>query len=254
MSISGAVGDFFGAMGSFDAAAGYSSASKSSYKSADLTRMSTKIQETQKDQELYKTLGSEDAAVAGAGFANSGSAGDLMRMSAQQAALSKQLIQNQGEITAGGFDAQGASYKSQQKASNAAGEGQIAGGVLQMVGWVICTEFVKQRRLPRKFWMPGAAIFAQYPDYVREGYFVWAVPSVRHIRANPYSIYSRFLCQVFNWRAENIAAHAGVKGARKLLRGALVTAFLWPICYGIGAVRTLLNKSTDWKVLYNGGR
>lgn len=254
MSISGAVGDLFGAMGSFEAASGYSKASKSAYQSADITRASTKIQEQQQDIQTYKVIGAEQASTAGAGFVTtSGSAGDLLRSSAQQAALSRQLIENQGEITAGGFDAQGASYKAQQKAANAQGEGGIIGGVLQAVGWVICTELVKQNRLPRKYWMPGAAVFAAYPDYVREGYYVWAVPSVRHLRDHPRSLYSRFLCAVFNWRAENIAAHAKVRGARVLLRGAMVTAVLWPLCYGIGAVRALLNKSTDWKGLYNGG-
>lgn len=253
MAISGAVSDLFGAFGSFEAASGYSQASKSAYKEADLTRRSTAISEQQKDVETFKIIGSQEASVAGAGFANTGSAGDLLRMSAQQAALSKQLIANQGEITAQGYEAEGAQYKSQQKAANAQGEGQVAGGVLKAVGWVICTELVKQGRLPRKWWMPGAAVFASYPDYVREGYYVWAVPSVRHLRDNPGSLYSRFLCSVFNWRAENIAAHASVRGARVLLRGAMVTALLWPLCYGIGAIRALVNKQTDWKGLYNGG-
>jgi len=253
MSISGGVSDLFSAGGSFEAAAGYGQASKSAYKSADITRSSTKIQLQQQDIQTYKILGTENADVAGAGFTSGGSAGDLMRMSAQQAALSSQLISNQGEITAGGFEAQGASYKAQQKAANAQGEGQVVGGILGLVGWVICTELVKQRRLPRKYWTPGAAVFASYPDYVREGYYVWAVPSVRHLRNHPRSLYSRFLCAIFNWRAENIAAHAKVRGARILLRGALVTAVLWPLCYGIGAVRALMDKQTDWKGLYNGG-
>lgn len=251
---SGAVGDLFGALGSFEAAAGYSKASKSAYKSADITRASTKIQAQQQDIQTFKVIGGEQADTAGAGFlTDSGSAGDLLRSSAQQAALSRQLIENQGEITAGGYDAQGAAYKSQQKAANAQGEGQIVGGVLKAVGWVICTELVKQGRMPRKYWMPGAAIFAAYPSFVREGYHVWAVPSVRHLRNNPDSLYSRFLCRVFNWRAENIAASRGVKGARHLLRGLAVTVVLWPLCYAIGAVRHALKQETNWKGLYNGG-
>jgi len=253
MAIGGAVSDLFGAFGSFQQAGALSKASKASYENADITRRSTAIELAQKDQEVFRVVGAQQAATAAAGFTTGGTAGDLLRMSAQQAALSEQLIQNQGELTARGYEAEGASQKSQQKASNAAGIGGIVGGVTKLVGWVICTELVKQGRMPRKFWMPGAAVFASYPDYVREGYYVWAVPSVRHLRDNPNSLYSRFLCRIFNWRAENIAASRKVRGARHLLRGLAVTAVLWPLCYAIGAVRFALNKQTNWKGLYNGG-
>lgn len=256
----GAVGDLFGAAGSKQASSAYTTAAKIAEQNKALTERSTAITEQQQNIQTFKVLGTEQADVAGAGFTAGGTAGDLLRASAQQAALSKQLIQNQGEITAGGYEQQAQAYQGQAQAAQTQSKGQAAGGVLgilgtvasvaSVVGWVICTEFVRQHRMPRRFWMPGAAIFAQYPDAVREGYFVWAVPSVRHIRAHPYSLYSRFLCAIFNWRAENIAAHAGVRGARKLIRGAAVTAILWPLCYSIGFVRRALNLKTNWESLY----
>ncbi len=256
--IGGAVSDLFGAEGSKQAAGAYDKAAQIALGNEALTRRSTAIQEQQQDIQTYKIIGSENTEVAGAGFQQSGTAGDLLRSSAQQAALSKQLINTQGEITAQGYEQQAQAYEGQAAASKTQAKGQTAGGLLSAVsgvaslvsGWVICTELVKQNRMPRKFWMPGAAVFAAYPEAVREGYFVWAVPSVRHLRANPRSLYSRFLCTIFNARAENIAAHAGVKGARKLIGGAAVTAVLWPLCYSIGAVRIALKKSTDWKGLY----
>lgn len=252
--IGGAAQDIFAAAGASESASAYSEASNLAQSNADITARSTAIQTQQEGIQTYKVLGTETADVASAGFTQGGSAGDLMRASAQQAALSKQLTQDQGEITEQGYEEQAVAYKGQEKASNTQAEGDVVGGVLKtaaaVIGWVICTELVAQRRMPRRFWMPGSAVFAQYPDYVREGYWVWATPSVRHLRAHPNSTYSRCLETVFNWRAENIAAHAGVKGARKLIRGAAVTAVLWPLCYGIGAVRALLNKTTDWKGLY----
>lgn len=251
MSISGAVGDLFSAAGSFDSANAYSKASNIATSNAALTRRSGEIQEEQEQRAIITGIGGENASVAGAGFTAGGSASDLMRMSVAKGALDKQLLANQTEITAQGFDQQAAAYKGQEKAANAQGEGQVAGGILGAIGWVICTELMKQGRMPRKFWAPGAAVFAAYPEAVKEGYHVWAVPSVRHLRDHPRSLYSRFLCAVFNWRAENIAAHAGVSSARVLVRGALVTACLWPLCYAIGAVRNTLNLSTDWKGLYS---
>ena len=122
--------------------------------------------------------------------------------------------------------------------------------LLAIVGWVICTEFMRQGRLPRRWWITGARIFSAYPEPVRQGYFLWAIPSVRHIRCRPYSLYSRFLCAIFNWRAENIAARAGVPGARRLLRGALVTVVLWPVCYVLGLIVMATKGELDWKALY----
>lgn len=252
--LGGAVGDIFSGFGAMASASAYSTASKLSYESADITKRSTAIQEQQQNIQTYKAIGTEEAQTAAAGFdTGSGSAGDLMRSSASQAALSKQLIESQGEITEKGYEEQGVAYKGQEKASNMQATGDFLGGALSIAGWVICTELVAQRRLPRRYWMPGAAIFASYPDAVQEGYYVWAVPSVRHLRLHPYSRYSRLLCAIFNWRAENIAAHAGVRGARVLVRGALVTACLWPMCWVLGAARLALKRTTNWKGLYNAG-
>ncbi len=248
--LSGATEDLFSGLGQFQAANAYSTASNIATANAALTRRSGDIQQEQEQRAIIAGIGSENASVAGAGFASGGSAGDLLRMSVQKGALDKQLLANQTEITAQGFEQQAAAYKGQEKTANAAGTGDVIGGVFKAVGWVICTELVRQSRMPREFWKPGAAIFAVYPKFVQEGYHVWAVPSVRHLRQHPHSLYSCLLCAAFNWRAENIAHAAGVSSARHLYRGAAITVILWPLCYAIGAVRRALNKSTDWKGLY----
>lgn len=257
--VGGAVSDLFGMFGSQQAASAYDKAADVAEGNKAVTLRSGEIQQQQENQTIVQSLGTTNAGVAGAGFTMGGSAGDLLRMSAQKGALNKQLLANQTEITAQGFEQQAQAYEGQKEAANTKAAGQGIGGALQgvmgvaeLTGWVICTELVNQRRMPRKYWMPGAAIFASYPEAVREGYFTWAVPSVRHMRRNPLSLYTCFLSVVFNWRAENIAARRGIKGARKLWRGAAVTAVLWPICYAIGAVRLALNFNTNWKGLYSG--
>lgn len=251
-----AVSDIFGAIGSSDAASAYGTASNIATKNAALTEISGQIQQQQEGIAITKALGGEQASTSGAGFNNSGGTPtDLLRASVQQGALSKQLISNQTQITALGYEQQAAAYKGQEKAANTAAAGQGLGGILgiasSVIGWVICTELLKQRRMPVRWYNFGAQVFRHYPNAVKEGYHVWAVPSVRHLRVHPYSLYSCFLCVIFNWRAENIAAHAGVEGARKLWRGALVTVVLWPICYSVGWVRITLRKHTDWERLYN---
>lgn len=115
--------------------------------------------------------------------------------------------------------------------------------------WIICTELVKQNRLPKSWYSAGAKVFAAYPEIGKRGYYVWAIPSVAHLRANPKSAYSNFLCRIFNWRAENIAAHHGIPGARKLWRGAAVTTVLYPICIIIGSV-VWAGSLVDWKRVY----
>lgn len=122
--------------------------------------------------------------------------------------------------------------------------------VTSVLSWIICTELVRQRRLPIRWYIAGSAIFAAYHPWVKEGYYLWAIPSVGHLRRYPNSAYSRLLTLVFNWRAENIAAHASVKGARKLYRGAAITGILWPVCFMLGCGLHLLNLTQDWRSVY----
>lgn len=255
--VSGAVGDLFAAEGDAQSAAAYGQEQQIALQNEAITKRSTAITEQQEQRTITQAEGTTSAGVAGAGMTAGGSALYLMRSNVQQGALSKQLIANQGEITAQGYAEQAVAAGGQEASAKAAAAGQeagaaggILGAVASIVSWIICTELVKQRRLPLRWYTYGAQVWRYYPDEVKEGYYVWAVPSVRHLRRYPNSLYSRFLCAIFNWRAENITAHAGVPGARKLWRGVAVTAILWPICYAIGYVRIKLNRRTNWELLY----
>lgn len=127
----GAVSDLFGAKGSQQAASAYKTAASIAKKNEALTRRSTAIQAQQQDILTFKTIGAEQADTAAAGFSTTGgSAGDLLRASGQQAALSKQLIENQGEITAEGFEQQAQAYLGQAQAAQTQAKGQGVGGLL----------------------------------------------------------------------------------------------------------------------------
>jgi len=125
----GAVSDLFGAAGSSDATSAYKKAASIAESNEQLTARSTAIQTQQQDIQTYKVLGTESADTAAAGFEQSGSAIDLMRASAQQAALSKHLIENQGEITEQGYAEQANAYSGQAAAANTQSTGQVIGGL-----------------------------------------------------------------------------------------------------------------------------
>ena len=74
------------------------------------TEQSTAVKQVMADRQISMGIGTEEAGIAGAGFSNSGSALDLLRSSAQQGALQKQLIGQQGLITEAGYNEQAASY------------------------------------------------------------------------------------------------------------------------------------------------
>lgn len=71
-------------------------------------------------------------------------------------------------------------------------------------GWIVCTELHRQGRLSTGLYRPGLAHFRSY-DYDRlRGYYIWAIPAVKHLKADPNSWISNTLCSVFNARARYI--------------------------------------------------
>lgn len=128
------ISSLFGAVGDLQSAKGYKKAAAQADLSAQLSEQSTQIQITQQQRELYKTLGSQQADIGGAGLANSGSALDLVRSSAAQGSLAKQLIGLQGEITKSGYEAEAASYRQMASASKKSALGGAIGGAIKIAG------------------------------------------------------------------------------------------------------------------------
>jgi hypothetical protein len=125
----GAVGDLFTASADKAKAQGdllekqnYLLASDLATQNAAFTAQSTAIQTAQIDRETFKAIGGEQAQIAGAGLAQSGSAIDLLRESASQGALTKAVASQQGLITEAGFTEQAQADQTQAQAAQVAAD------------------------------------------------------------------------------------------------------------------------------------
>jgi hypothetical protein len=136
-NIGGAVNDLFAvqgyrykAQGDRAEQQGYLQAAAFADKEATYTEWSTRIKQAQTDREIFKSLGETRADVAGAGFAQSGSALDILRESASQGALTKAVLGEQGLIQEEGYREQAASYRRMADAAGmtAAAEDRAATG------------------------------------------------------------------------------------------------------------------------------
>lgn len=130
-AISGAVGDLFAADSNRAKAEGnriqaenYDLASKLATQNADFTETSTAIKQTQLDRSIFQTIGGQQADVAGAGFAASGSALDILRDSASQGALTKAVAGQQGLITEAGYQQQATSFTNMASAARMAADAE----------------------------------------------------------------------------------------------------------------------------------
>lgn len=132
----GGVADIFGGFGmrakgnaAKIEAAQYHEAADFSRFNAKITEQSTGIQQMQQARTATQALGGVEAGVAAGGFNLSGSGIDLLRSSAQQAALEHAIVGQQGQITALGYEEQGKSYDAMaaaaEEAANASKLGEI---------------------------------------------------------------------------------------------------------------------------------
>lgn len=101
-------------------ATAYEQAQSIAEQNAAMEGISTKLAQAQTARQVRLTLGAQGAGIAGAGFANSGSALALYRSSARQGALAQQLEGVQGNLTQGGFLAQAVQAGGEAGAANAA--------------------------------------------------------------------------------------------------------------------------------------
>lgn len=120
--LSGGVSDLFGgsstasglrlkAQGDLVEAGNYDLAAGLAKQNEQFTEQSTAVKSTMAQRQQYLGIGKETAEIAGAGFdTSSGSALDLLRSSAQQGAMQKQLIGQQGLITEAGYNEQADAY------------------------------------------------------------------------------------------------------------------------------------------------
>ena len=151
--IGGAIGDIGGAVTDLFAAGGQQASaasdriSASSYRQAadiagqnlDIEKQSVAIKQLQADREIYLNESAQKAAAAGNGFQEAGSAVAILADSANQGALQKRLIDQQGQITENATQMQINSLNTQatlaDNAANAADNaafGDTLGGALKI--------------------------------------------------------------------------------------------------------------------------
>jgi hypothetical protein len=98
------------AQGDLSEAQQYDLASTLAQQNEQFTKTSTGIQEAQSQRNTTMQIGGQQNAIAGSGFANSGSGLDILADSARQGALAKETIGQQGQITEAGYEEQSQSY------------------------------------------------------------------------------------------------------------------------------------------------
>lgn len=145
------VSDIFAGFGDLAKAQGYGLeqqsyelASQYALQEEQYTKMSTDIQQAQQARKISGVLGGIGSEVAGAGFAASGSALDILRSSASQGALEHAVIGEQGLITEQGFAEQAQAFNLQAEAAgkaassaNLAAIGSFVGAGLSFAGAAI---------------------------------------------------------------------------------------------------------------------
>lgn len=111
------------AQGDLAEASNYDLASDLAQQNEKFTETSTAVKAQQIARSNFQTIGGQQADVAGAGFASSGSSLDLLRDSASQGALTSAVAGQQGLITEASYTEQAKSYQTMsQAATTAAGE------------------------------------------------------------------------------------------------------------------------------------
>lgn len=130
-NFAGAAQDLFAAQGDkskaqydFAEASNYGIAADLANQNEKFTETSTAIKEAQQQREALSARGGVEGEVASAGFAESGSALDILRDSAAQGALTHAVLGQQGLITEAGYKEQAQSYETMQAAATQAGNAE----------------------------------------------------------------------------------------------------------------------------------
>lgn len=130
----GAVSSLFGARGARASASSYDEARRVAEENALFAKSATTIRDLQIQRSVFKTLGTQQAQVGGAGFAASGSALDILRDSASQGAHARAINEEQGAITANSYTEQAGLFSGMSDAAKASAKGQGIAGLIQAGG------------------------------------------------------------------------------------------------------------------------
>ena len=130
-SAAGAVSDLFAAEGDRAEAANYNEAAALALQNVEFSKQMTSIRETQAQREITQTIGAQGAAYAGGNIAESGTALDVLRSSAQQGAMQQYIIGAQGAAQESAYQEQATSYERMASAASSASLGSTIAGVIR---------------------------------------------------------------------------------------------------------------------------
>ena len=132
--IGSAVSDIFGAMGAQQEGQAFGQAAQLAGENAQIAKSSEEVQLAQSQRKAYQAESGVGAGAGAGGFQLSGSSAGILRMNAEQGALSKQLVQAQGQININSYTAQQQAYLGQQQAAELSAKAQAGGGLLSAAG------------------------------------------------------------------------------------------------------------------------
>ncbi len=129
--LGGAVSDLFASQGARSKAEGdrieaaeYDLAAQFAEQNVGFTKISTGLKLYQEDRSVAQTIGEQRADVASAGFAESGSALDILADSVSQGAIQHETTQFQGLVTEASYQEQSDSYKLMASAARVAAKAE----------------------------------------------------------------------------------------------------------------------------------
>jgi hypothetical protein len=132
LGLGGAAGDLFTMFGQQKQSDTYAKAKSLADMNTQLAGEAESIQKYQQQRTVMKVLGTQQADIAAAGLAQSGSAQDLLRSSASQGALAKAGIEVQGEIQQNASQQQAAAAQAQSDAAKKSAQSSGMGGLMQL--------------------------------------------------------------------------------------------------------------------------
>ena len=133
-SLGAGVGGLFSFMGDEQAASLFSQAAGVAQNEEQLWQQATQIKETQAARQVTQTIGKGEAQVGAGGFAESGSALDILRSSRQQGSLIQQQLQTQGNIEVEGAQLQSLAYSADAANAQIAADTALVSGITGVIG------------------------------------------------------------------------------------------------------------------------
>lgn len=137
------IGGFSGFLSGNAEAKGLKAAAASYREAAAITHRATGIQQMQLARKLYSVQGDAVSAAGASNLKSTGSVLDILAANAQQGALSRALLTEQGRIEEASYAGQAAQAEAQASASKSGGTGGLIGGVIGAIGSI----FSSDRRL-----------------------------------------------------------------------------------------------------------